>query len=147
MPDGRILFAGTPQLPESGTNLFSGLPGIMESLSEPWNIYLTDLQSLLDGTAGEDQIILSDIQYIEAVKVSPDGRIVSFLGTIDGNQGLWIYDLESGELARLWAEFGPYDWSPDGKAIMVLVPDPEAEVFRGHPARIELPESLPDPAP
>lgn len=142
MPDGHIIFAGTPQLPESGTNLFSGLPGITAGLAEPWSLYLTDLDSLLNGTVGEEQSILSDIQYIEAVKTSPDGRFVSFLGTIDGNEGLWVYDLDSGELARLWAGFGPYDWSPDGKEIMVLVRDPEATVFRGHPARIELPESL-----
>lgn len=142
LPDGRIIFAGTPQLPESGTNLFSGLPGITAGLSQAWNIYLTDLDSLHGETVNDDQVILSDIQYIEAVKVSPDGQFVSFLGTIDGNQGLWIYRLTTGELARVWAGFGPYDWSPDSKELMVLVREPGAEFFRGQPARIELPESL-----
>lgn len=142
LPDGRVVFAGTPQLPESGTNLFSGLPGISAGLAELWNIYLTDLDSLLSDNVGEDQIILSDIQYIEAVKASPDGQFVSFLGTIDGNEGLWIYRLATGELARVWAGFGPYDWSPDSKELMVLVREPQAEVFRGQPARIELPQSL-----
>lgn len=140
--DGRIIFAGTPQLPESGTNLFSGLPGITADLAEPWNMYLTDLGSLLNGAVSEDQIILSDIQYIEAVKASPDGQFVSFLGTIDGNEGLWIYSLETGKLARFWAGFGPYDWSPDGKEIVMLVRDPEATVFRGQPERIVLPPYL-----
>lgn len=138
MPDGRIVFAGTPQLPESGTNLFSGLPGISAGLAEPWNIYLTDLDSLLSGDVGEEQLILSDIHYIEAVKASPDGQFVSFLGTIDGHEGLWIYRLATGELTRIWAGFGPYDWSPDSKALMVLVREPDAEFFRGLPARIEL---------
>jgi Tol biopolymer transport system component len=144
MADGRIIFAGTPRLPESSTNLFSGLPGISAGLAEPWSIYLTDLDSLLSGDVGEDQIILSDIQYIEAVKASPDGRFVSFLGTIEGNQGLWLYNLETKELARIWAGFGPYDWSPDGNEIIVLVRDPDAEFFRGQPARIRVPESLQD---
>lgn len=142
LPDGRVVFAGTPQLPERGTNLFSGLPGISAGLAELWNIYLTDLDSLLSDNVGEDQIILSDIQYIEAVKASPDGQFVSFLGTIDGNEGLWIYRLATGELARVWAGFGPYDWSPDSRELMVLVREPEAEVFRGQPAKIELPQSL-----
>lgn len=138
----RIVFAGTPNLPESNSNLFSGLPGIRVGLGEPWTIYLTDLESLLTDSIGEKQIVLTDIQYIEAVKASPDGRFISFLGTIDDNQGLWIYQLDSGELARLWAGFGPYDWSPDSSATMILVRDPELESFRGRPARIELPESL-----
>jgi|CXWK01.1.fsa_nt_gi hypothetical protein len=142
LPDGQIIFAGTPTLPESKTNLFSGMPGITSTLQQPWNIYLTDLNSLLSGDVGKDQILLSGIQYIEAVKTSPDGQYVSFLGTIDGNQGLWIYRLESRELARLWAGFGPYDWSPDGKRIIVLVRDPDAGIFRGQPAQIELPETL-----
>ena len=47
LPDGRILFAGTPQLPENEANLFSGLPGIVGGLNQPWNIYLTNLESLL----------------------------------------------------------------------------------------------------
>ncbi len=142
LADNSIIFAGTPQLPESDINLFSGLPGIGSILSEPWNIYLTDLDSLLDESVGEEQIILSGIQYIESVRVSPDRQFASFLGTIDNNQGLWIYRLESGELARLWAGFGPYDWSPDSSAIMLLVREPEQKLFRGRPARIELPASL-----
>lgn len=142
MPDGQIIIAGTPRLPESWTDLFSGLPGISAGLAEPWSIYLTDLDSLLNGNVGEDQIILSDIQYIEAVKASPDGRFVSFLGTIEGNQGLWLYHLETKELVRIWAGFGPYDWSPDSESLVVLVRDANAEFFRGQPARIELPESL-----
>jgi hypothetical protein len=141
LPDGRIIFAGTPQLPESGTNLFSGLPGISARLAEPWNIYLTNLDSLLsgDGDVGEDQLILSDIHYIEAVKASPDGQFVSFLGTIEGNEGLWIYRLATGELTRIWAGFGPYDWSPDSKELVVLVREPGAEIFRGQPAKLQLP--------
>lgn len=142
MPDGQIVFAGTPNLPESGFNLFSGLRAIRASLNEPWTIYMTDLESLLNDSVVEEQIILSDIQYIEAVKASSDGQYISFLGTIGDNQGLWIYQLESGQLARLWAGFGPYDWSPDSSAIVILVREPEQELFRGRPARIELPESL-----
>lgn len=144
LPDGRIIFAGTPQLPESGTNLFSGLPGINADLREPWTIYLTDLPSLLNGEVGEDDILLSDIQYIEAVKVSPNGKNLTFLGTIEQNQGLWLYRLETGELTRIWAGFGPYDWSPMGDELIVLLREPEAEIFRGRPAIIKLPDSLVD---
>ena len=86
----------------------------MGGLSQPWSIYLTDLESLLSGDVGEENIVLSGIRYIEAVKVSPNGRDLAFLGTIDGNKGLWVYRLETGELARIWAGFGPYDWSSRG---------------------------------
>jgi hypothetical protein len=142
LPDGRIIFAGTPQLPESKTNVFSGLPGITAGLRQPWSIYLTDLESLLSGDVGEDDILLSGIRYIKAVKVSPNGRDLSFLGTVDQKVGLWIYRMDTGELARIWAGFGPYDWSPNGKEIIVLVREPDAETFRGRPALIELPHSL-----
>lgn len=142
LPDGRIIFAGTPTLPESETNLFSGMPGIMGGLRQPWNIYLTDLESLLNGDVGENQIVLSGIQYIEAVKASPNGSDVAFLGTIDSNEGLWVYRLETGELTRIWEGFGPYDWSPEGDELIVLVRDPDADIFRGRPASIKLPDSL-----
>lgn len=142
LPDGRIIFAGSQQARESDANLFSGLPGIVGGLREPWSIYLTDLSSLLRGDVGEDQIILSSIRYIEAVKVSPDGKDVAFLGTIDNNEGLWVYRLETGELARIWEGFGPYDWSPDSDELVVLVRESEAETFRGHPAHIKMPKLL-----
>jgi Tol biopolymer transport system component len=142
LADGRIIFAGTQQVQESETNLFSGLPGIMGGLREPWDIYLTDLQSLVNGDVGKAQIVMSGIQYIEAVKASPDGKDVAFLGTIDDNQGLWVYRLETGELARIWAGFGPYDWSPEGDELVVLVREPDAEFFRGQPALIKIPDTL-----
>lgn len=143
LSDDQIVFAGTPNLPESGFNLFSGLPSIRASLNESWTIYLTNLESLLSDSVGEEQAVLSDIQYVAIVKTSPDGRYLSFLGTVDGNQGLWVYEFESGDLARLWVGDGPYDWSPEGDAIMVLVRQPEEPLlFYGRPARIELPASL-----
>lgn len=142
LPNGQILFAGTPVLPESETNLFSGLPGIRNRLGEPWNIYLTDLESLSTDSVGEDEIILSDIQGIRGPVASPSGEMLAFLGTIDGNEGLWVYHLATEELVRVWAGFGPFAWSPDSREIIVLERDPAADSFHGQPARIELPASL-----
>jgi len=142
MPDGRILFAGTPGIPQTSGNLFSGMPGITVGLREPWNIYLTSLSSLVDGTVEEEQIILSGVRYINEVKASPNGEVITFLGTVEGEEGLWALKVDNGELVRLWGGFGPYDWSPEGNELVVLVREPNAEFFYGKPARITLPDSL-----
>lgn len=138
LPDGRILFAGTPQMPEQRTNLFSGLPGIQAGLGQLWSIYLTDMEALRADTVGEEQVMVSEIKYMEALVGSPDGEAVAFLGTIDGHEGLWVYRMATGKLARVWAGFGPYAWSPDGDKIAVLVREPGADLFMGQPAIIEL---------
>ncbi len=142
LPDGRIVFAGTPQLPESKPNLFSGAPGLMAQLNQPWNIYVTDLDSLLQGSVGEEQMVLQGIQGIRGPVASPDGNNLAFLGTYRGNEGLWIYRLNSSELVRVWDGFGPFDWSPDGKELIVLEREPDVKFFLGQPARIVLPDSL-----
>lgn len=142
MPDGRILLAGTPHVPQTSGNLFSGMPAITVGLQEPWNIYLTNLSSLVDGTIEEEQIILSGVQYINGVKASPNGKVITFLGTVDGDKGLWALRVDDGELARVWNGFGPYDWSPDGNELIVLVRELNAEFFYGKPALITLPDFL-----
>lgn len=138
LPDGRILFAGTPYMPKQETNLFSGLPGIQAGLGQPWNIYLTRLEALRGDALSEEQIIVSEIKYMEALAVAPDGEAFAFLGTIDGHQGLWVCSTVTGDLTRVWEGFGPFAWSPDGDKIAVLVREPTADIFLGQPAIINL---------
>ena len=142
LPDGRIVFAGTPQLPETKPNIFSGAPALMAQLNQPWNIYLTNLESLLHESVGEEQIVLSGIKGIRGPVASPDGRALAFLGTYRGHKGLWVYGMDTERLARVWAGFGPFAWSPDGRELMVLIREPNVEFFLGKPARIKLPDSI-----
>lgn len=142
LPDGRIVFAGTPQLPESKRNIFSGVPSLMAQLNQPWNIYVTDLESLLAGSVGEEQVVLRGIVGIRGPVASPDGSALAFLGTYQGHEGLWAYRLDTKKLARVWAGFGPFAWSPDGDELMVLVREPDVKFFLGKPARIKLPDLL-----
>jgi Tol biopolymer transport system component len=114
----------------------------MAQLNEPWSIYITDLETLRAGQVGEDQAVLQGVRGMRQLNVSPNGQALAFRGTYRGHSGLWIYNLNSRELVRVWPGFGPFDWSPDGKELIVLVREPDAELFRGKPARIELPASL-----
>lgn len=144
LPDGRILIAASSHISSAAPNLFSGLPAITSGLNEPWNIYLTDLDSLVNGSVEAEQIIVSGIQYIDKVKASPNGQAITFLGTVNGKEGLWLLQVDSGEMVRIWAGSGPYDWSPEGNELIVLVREPNAEFFYGKPARIVLPDFLLD---
>ncbi|HKJ83658.1 MAG TPA: hypothetical protein VJ961_06565 [Mariprofundaceae bacterium] len=52
--------------------------------------------------------------------VSPDGRRIAFVRSINGNYDLWMQDLDGGRLTQLTSsEFGEFEpaWSPDGKKI------------------------------
>ena len=79
---------------------------------------------------------------IRGPRVSPVGNRIAFLGTYDGHNGLWVYDLDTKELARLWNGFGPFDWSPDGSKLVVLENDPASDSFDGHPGILEVPKVL-----
>lgn len=140
--NGQILFAGTPQLPESGVNIFSGLPALTSQLNTAWTIYTADRNIMISGNITATQIILGDIVGLRGLRVSPVGNRVAFLGEYDGYNGLWIYDLDTKELARLWNGFGPFDWSPDGSKLVVLENDPASESFDGPLGILEVPKVL-----
>jgi hypothetical protein len=142
LANDQIYFAGTPRLPENRTNIFSGLPGLRNQLMAPWHVYATTLSLLEKGKVSDVDIILKDIVNIKGLTATSDGTKIAFLGTYYGNVGLWLYDVSTQQMVRIWDEFGPFAWSPDGAKIIVLIREPGAEVFAGRPAVIELPAPL-----
>lgn len=64
-----------------------------------------------------------NITRIQDPAWSPDGRKLAFTKYNDGNQNLWLMDVESGEIKPLTnyddgTQLETVDWSPDGKEIV-----------------------------
>ncbi|NPA26142.1 MAG: S9 family peptidase, partial [Chloroflexi bacterium] len=57
------------------------------------------------------------------VRISPDGRTVSFLRPWQGVLNLWVQDLETGETRRVTADQGrgilAYDWAYNGDLLYI----------------------------
>jgi hypothetical protein len=85
---------------------------------------------LLDAATAQDAPLVVPAGFTGLVgpALSPDGRRLAFLGSrrtgpnelTDYETGVWIYDLETGEVTKLLG--GPWDqpaWSPDGRTLAV----------------------------
>ena len=63
-------------------------------------------------------------------RFSPDGRFLSFLSArpADAKSQLWLLDLHGGEprqLTHVTGEISGYEWSPDGKRLVLVMSDGE----------------------
>jgi Tol biopolymer transport system component len=78
--------------------------------------------ALLAVDSGEVRQVLS-LEWNPAndARLSPDGRFIAFDRTIDGNQDIYVLDIEGHQLSRLTnsprSESGPV-WSADGKILL-----------------------------
>lgn len=110
-PDGRsFVFAGTQSTPFDSPEDFEDVEGLALS---PWNIYemsadQTELRELLTGV---NRVTL---------KWSPNGDQIAFAGEYRERSGIWLLDKDSGEVSLLWQYSAPFDWSPDGRFMMIL---------------------------
>jgi len=120
----------------------------VKTISEPvlspegkWVAYtLTTVDSVKDkrrsdiwmtGWDGKEHIQLTHTAEAEGTpQFSPDGKYLSFLSdrnNLDRDQ-IWIMDRRGGEARKLTdvkGEIISYDWSPDGKNILMVIEEPE----------------------
>ncbi|MEA3325801.1 MAG: hypothetical protein U9R53_00565 [Chloroflexota bacterium] len=87
----------------------------------PWPTLITETP-LLSFSSDPDMDAMRAIVEQKSLAFSPDGRILAFMGAIDGpTSDLYIYDLDSYEITRmtdgLSQAYQPV-WSPDGKYIV-----------------------------
>ena len=115
-PDGKLIaFAGTETYPGAPSSDFTTFNQITGLLDYPWDIYL------LDVTSGQHQLLFSGTQNLRGLKWSPADNWLAFSGVIERKRGIWILDIKTRELIRVWHETdGYFDWSPDGSQMVVI---------------------------
>jgi len=128
-PDGKyIAFYGNKRVP--------GSPG------PNWSIYPRDLMIMPAGCepncADEVRILVSGIKNPTSISWSPDGEWLAFSGELgDHAEGVLLFHLDTNELKMIIE--GIYRiprWSPDGRYIAVISPDPERVAEIGGSAEI-----------
>lgn len=146
LPGDRLLLPATRRLPESKFNPFTGALSLGAQFYTPWEMYLTDVASVLKGEVGEEAMILRDLWFLSGFRASPDGSKVAFWARIGGwedeKRGLWVLRLSDRKLVRIVSYGSPYDWSPDGTELVILGPRTDSELHYSAPARFRLPAYL-----
>ena len=93
---------------------------------KPWNLYVASVETGVAqplASSGEDQL---DPGW------SPDGGALVFGGSDAPGGEIHLFDLKTHQISSLPGSknlFSPR-WSPDGKYIVALTPDPEAKLMR-----------------
>jgi len=95
------------------------------ALSEEGNLVYVPSQSELQSLVwvdrkGTESVITQKPVSFGSPRISPDGKQVALaISTVEEDQHIWIYDLESESLRRLTFGSGSSEtWSPDGKWVL-----------------------------
>jgi hypothetical protein len=103
-PDGQtVAFFASPES--------VGVPS-QARLSVPWNLYTmlangSDVQKHVEGILAPRSLVWS-----------PDGGTLAFTGSVDGNQGVWVYSPDSDRLVRVSdASIDWLSWAPSGRQL------------------------------
>lgn len=114
-PDGDSLaFSGTRAAPAGQGGLLRWRQ--VESLARrPWDLFLMDTDS------GELRVLLAEAGNIYQLNWSPvDAHLLAFAGDFHKTPGIWILDVDTLEVVRVWPENTEYDWSPDGRRMVII---------------------------
>jgi Tol biopolymer transport system component len=136
--DGRLIaFVGTADYSDQTDGLLNWSQ-IESRLLHPWDLYLMEPDSK------DIRILIPDLGRPYLLKWSPmDTNLLSFAGHIyDEIPGIWILDTETLQLTRIWNRNADYDWSPDGRSVVIIAEEGESEDRRTLPVIVDLPSSL-----
>ncbi|MEZ5040040.1 MAG: amidohydrolase family protein [Saprospiraceae bacterium] len=77
---------------------------------------------LLPITGGKAQRLTKGLAFDSHPKYSPDGKSLAFISDRDGNENLWIKDLETGDSTQVTKEktdvMQSAEWTPDGNYLV-----------------------------
>lgn len=114
-PDGRVIaFLGTEKYPGGDSSAFTSLGQIADLATYPWDIYL------MDANGSNVRLALTGITDTGILKWSPQGHVLAFVGTYKNAKGIWLLNVDTAKVTRIWASRAGFDWSPDGQQMVVL---------------------------
>ena len=131
-PNGQVMaFIGTEVYPKQTSD-----PKTWEQTEDlllyPWDLFLMDL----DGN--DIRVLLPEVGRLYQLKWSPDGSFLAFARDPEHAEGIWILDIDTLELVRVWPENTFYDWSPDGTQMAIIAQDQEGDVTKTYPVIIDV---------
>ena len=137
-PDGQtIAFVGTETYPRrTPIHPLFGFGPITDLFYHPWDLYL------MDADGGEPHLLLGGIGNAVLDGWSPQGNLLTFTGTYQGKEGVWLLDVATGHVIRLWPYITVSSWSPDGRQLVLRQRVTEDGVIRERPVIVDV--ALPD---
>lgn len=85
-------------------------------LDYPWYLYIQDLPD------GKPRVLVRGFSDTRGMAVSPDGKHVAIAGRRGDEQGLWLVDIDTGDMRKLTgARFSEPAFSPDGSQLAVIL--------------------------
>lgn len=131
-PDGELIaFSGTETYPKR-TDDPKTWRQIEDLLFYPWDIYL------MNADGSNVRILLPEVGRPYQLKWSPDSQYLAYAGDSQDSKGIWILDIDTLALVRVWPENTFYDWSPDGTQMAIIAQDQEGDVTKTYPVIIDV---------
>lgn len=132
-PTGKMIaFIGTEIYPKQ-TNDPKTWGQIEDLFLYPWDLYL------MDANGNNVRILVPQAGRLYQLEWSPDGNFLAFSRDTQHIEGIWILNIDSLELVRVWPDNTFYDWSPDGTKMIIIAEDEEGNVAKTYPVIIDVP--------
>jgi Tol biopolymer transport system component len=109
-----IAFLGTEQFPGQTPGTLYSSQDIERLVSYPWDLYV------MDENGNNVRKILPLVENAGDPIWSPTENLLAFDGTIQGADGIWLLDLDSNKLIRIFESRDIFAWSPDGKKLIAI---------------------------
>ncbi len=83
-------------------------------LFRPWDVYLLDME-------GNPRLLVPGFSSSGDLQWKPgSNRFLSLVGEYGGVPGVWLIDVDTRDVIRVWDKHSDYSWSPDGQQMMVI---------------------------
>lgn len=132
IPEYRVV--SSPSWSESGIVVLAAGEGEAGQSVDPFVVIDRQVWSLLiiDPMTGEAETLLGGLKNASRPKWSPDNTHIAFNAEYKEKPGLWLLELASGNIERVWPRMFAFDWSPD-RARLVVLDDPDGKDMQNLP--------------
>lgn len=114
-PDGKwIAFLGSESDAGVDMDKITSYFQTRNVLFRPWDVYLLDME-------GNARLIGPGFSSSGNLQWKPgSNRFLSLVGEYGSTPGIWLIDIDTREVIRIWDTRAGYSWSPDGQRMMVI---------------------------